>query len=401
MKVTLLLAGALTMMAGAVISPALPSIKDHFAGQANADLLVRLVITLPSLTIAVTAPLVGMFADRWGRKPVLLAALVLYGVAGASGFVVDSLAGILVGRAFLGLAVAGIMTSVTALIADYYTGAARAGFMGLASSFVGFGGVAIVLGGGLLADVGWRTPFLVYLVALALVPLVLRVLFDARGVHAGTSAPADDTDGVVPVRLVALIYLIAMVSQIAFYLLPTQLPFHLEDLGEAGSSRAGLALATSTGFMALSALWSRRLLGRVVRRSADPGGTTGGYLQVFGLAFAVMGIGYAGIAAAETYPWVLAALAIAGIGVGLVFPTLNTWLTSAIPARVRGRAVGGLSSAIFFGHFLSPVISQPVSDGIGLAATYGVAGAALAVVAVGLGTIGFRPVEPLRSQRQS
>jgi MFS family permease len=162
-KITLLLISTLTVMSGATIAPSLPAMGEYFADVPNADYLVRLALTLPALLIALGAPLVGVMIDRLGRKPLLLVALILYGLAGSSGLVLNSLNLILVGRVLLGISVAGIMTTATTLIADYYVGNARAQFLGLQASFMGLGGVIFLSLGGFLADLNWRFPFAIYL----------------------------------------------------------------------------------------------------------------------------------------------------------------------------------------------------------------------------------------------
>jgi MFS family permease len=134
-KLTLLLASSLTVMSGATVSPSLPAMKQQFESAiADPDLrttLVKLIITLPALFIVIGSPIAGIIVDRFGRKPLLLLTAILYGFAGSSGLYLESLPAILVGRAFLGLAVSGVMVSATTLIADYYIGSARAAFMGL------------------------------------------------------------------------------------------------------------------------------------------------------------------------------------------------------------------------------------------------------------------------------
>lgn len=165
---TILLLTALTIMAGATISPALPAIEAHFADSAHAPILTRLILTMPALFIAVCAPVAGVLADRYGRRPVAIAAVVLYGLAGMSGLIADSLPGLLVGRALLGVAVAGVMTVATALVGDFFTGPARERFMGLQAAFIGIGGLFFLTGGGLLAEFHWRAPFLIYVVAFGL-----------------------------------------------------------------------------------------------------------------------------------------------------------------------------------------------------------------------------------------
>jgi hypothetical protein len=47
-KGTLLVASALSVMAGATIAPSLPAMQAHFSEVGQADLLVRLVLTVPA-----------------------------------------------------------------------------------------------------------------------------------------------------------------------------------------------------------------------------------------------------------------------------------------------------------------------------------------------------------------
>jgi MFS family permease len=253
-------------MAGATIAPALPAMQVYFTtgpGSESAtpipgvDYLVRLALTLPALLIALGAPVVGIIIDRLGRKPLLLIALLLYGLAGSSGFVLSSLQLILVGRAILGTRVAGIMVTATTLIADYYSGSARAQFLGLQAAFMGLGGVLFLSLGGLLADLNWRFPFLIYLMAWVLLPCALAFLpeperYQSTPIPPGGVAPVPEP---LPIELIALTYGIAVVTQTVFYLIPVQLPFYLKQLVQANAAQSGLAIALSTLFSAISALF--------------------------------------------------------------------------------------------------------------------------------------------------
>ena len=100
-KITLLFIATMTIMAGATISPALPAIEQVFRSTEHVELMSRMVLTLPSIFVAACAPIAGALADRFGRKKLLIASIVLYGVSGVSGLFVDSLVALLgrVGRA--------------------------------------------------------------------------------------------------------------------------------------------------------------------------------------------------------------------------------------------------------------------------------------------------------------
>ncbi len=113
------------MISSTAISPSLPEMSVVFQAEQDAEFLVRLVLTLPTLSIAIFAPLAGIIIDKCGRKKLFVFSIILYGVTGASGFFLDSLFEILVSRALFGIAVGGIMTTSIALITDYFEGPKR------------------------------------------------------------------------------------------------------------------------------------------------------------------------------------------------------------------------------------------------------------------------------------
>ncbi|WNZ24943.1 MFS transporter [Leptolyngbya sp. NK1-12] len=373
-KATLLLVSTLTVMAGATIAPSLPAMRQYFSAVANADYWVRLVLTVPALFIALGAPIAGTIIDRFGRKGLLGLAVFLYGLAGSSGFVLSSIGPILLGRMLLGLSVAAIMTTATTLIADYYLGAARAQFLGLQAAFMGFGGVIFLTLGGYLADLNWRLPFLIYLVAWLILPLIVFVLPEPRINRTGAQPTAAASTEITPWLLLILTYSIALLTQIVFYMIPVQIPFYLQQISNASATQSGLAIALATLATSTSALSYQRLKARFT------------FLNIYAIAFLLMGVGYLVISVGRSYEVVLLGLAIAGLGVGLLMPNMNVCLTSATPAALRGRILGGLTTSFFFGQFLSPFVSQPLSQSVGLAATYGLAaGLMLAMLVITMG----------------
>ena len=369
LKATLLLTSTLTVMSGATIAPSLPAMQEYFADVPNSALLVRLVLTIPALFIAIGGLFAGQLVDRLGRKPLLIGSTLLYGIAGSSGFILNSLDAILVGRALLGLSVAGIMTGVTTLIADYYTGQTRANFMGLQAAFMGLGGVVFLSVGGFIADLNWRFPFLIYLSAWAiLIAIALTIYEPERKILNQTSSSA--IKPTMPIGVLAMIYGVAWFYMVAFYLIPVQLPFYLQNLSNASATASGLAIAASTLASAIASL----RYGFVKERL--------GFVSIVVIAFGVAAVGYLIIGIAGSYNVVLIGLIIAGLGFGLLMPNLNVWLSSIIPDVLRGRALGGLTTFFFLGQFLSPLVSQPITNEIGLAKTYSFTGVCLLIVAI-------------------
>jgi MFS family permease len=367
-KITLLLASTLTVMAGATISPSLPAMQSYFNEVENVDFWVRLVLTIPALSIVIGSPVAGQMVDRLGRKSLLIGSAVLYGLGGSSGFLLNSLFAILIGRALLGLGVAGVMVSATTLIADYYQGESRANFMGLQSAFMGFGGVIFLTVGGYLADLNWRLPFLIYLFAWILLPLVIFSIWESK--HIQDDAVSVPNSSVLPVKLLGLIYASIMLMQVVFYLIPVQLPFYLVNLSNASATQSGLAIAFCTLFSAFASM----AYGKIKQRYS--------LIVILALSFGLMGVGNIIIGLASTYFVVLLGLVVAGMGLGLVIPNLNVWLSAEVPDSLRGRALGGLTTFMFLGQFLSPIVTQPLNNSLGLAATYGIAGVILTVLSL-------------------
>jgi MFS family permease len=374
-KLALLLSSSLTVMAGATVSPALPAMKQQFAGAiADPDLratLVKLVITLPALFIVIGSPIAGMIVDRFGRKSLLLISTICYGLAGSSGLYLENLTLILVGRALLGLAVSGVMVSATTLIADYYAGPARAAFMGLQAGSMGLGGVLFLTLGGALAQQNWHFPFGIYLFAWLIVPLIL--LFVAEPERSPSQVQASDTaTQTTPIGVLVMIYGLTTLSQIAFYLIPVQLPFFLDDLLKAAPTQSGMAIALCTLFSAAASLTYGKLKQRME------------FITFLPIVFGLMGIGYLLIGQSANWAQVLAGLAIAGMGLGILMPNMNVWLSSAVADALRGRALGWLSTSMFLGQFLSPIITQPLTKTLGLGGTYALVGGILAMLGLSL-----------------
>ena len=360
-----LMGGSLTVMAGATIAPALPQIYQACADQPNADLLVRLILTMPALMIGIVAPLMGYLLDRWGRKPVLAACLLLYGLAGSSGFWLDSLIPILVGRALLGVAVAGIMSGFTALIGDTFDGVELSSFMGRQSAFMSFGGVAFLLFGGVMADIGWHWPFLIYLAAFPLLPLLWLMVQEPKAEQRKESVGAN---AAINYSRLGMVYFLAFLGMAMFYMIPVHLPFYLRALTQLSSSGIGAVMAYSALITAITSANFARLQARMSLGA------------LHGLLYGVMAFGFAGLSVANGLMMVVLSITLVGFSFGLWIPAMQVWLLSLIPSRARGRAVGCFTMCFFLGQFFSPLLSQPIIHAQGIAAGYFSAGALLAVI---------------------
>jgi MFS family permease len=365
-KLTLLLSSTLIVFAAASLTPALPAMQEHFADLDNVGLWVKLVIAIPSLFILLGAPVIGIGVDSVGRKSILVISIILFGLFGTLGFFIPSIFGILVSRALLGLATAGITTSVITLIGDYYSGQARVKLLGLQAAFIGIGAVTALLIGGVLADYNWRNPFLIHLLAFLLLPLILFVIREPEGIvkkPQSSSTESAQTTQDLPIeepslleskdmgeskKLVIFIYVVALLGEVMLYLVPVHLPFYLQAMTGANAKQNSIAIAAMSLFFIIGSLLFAKLKERL------------DYMTVVVLSLGLVSIGYEIVGLVNDYALVLLGLTICGLGAGFLIPNLDSWLTAIVPSTYRGRAVGGLTASTFLGQFLSPILTQPL-----------------------------------------
>ena len=355
-KITLLIASTLTTMSSAAVAPSLPQIATDFSYLPNAELLSKLVLTIPALLIAFSAPFAGHWVDKRGRLKLFIAGLVLYGITGTSGFFLNDLYLILLGRALLGVSVGILMTVVTTLIGDYFEGKSRQQLMGLKAACVSIGGMLFVGAGGFLADLNWRYPFLLYGFSFIVLLLVLQYLQEPV---ADVQKRSKETSNVTSKNLI-LVFATAFTAMMLFYLIPVQLPFQMKVLGIEKSSVTGGSLALNTLAIALGSLLFSRLKHRFT------------FSSLFAIGLGLMGVGYAFIWQAVDMVLIAAGMIFSGFGMGLILPGLGLWMLELSSAAGRGRNSGILTTCMFLGAFASPIVVQPIVNATDLGATFGV-----------------------------
>ncbi|MEV5379814.1 MFS transporter [Streptomyces nondiastaticus] len=367
---TLVLVGTLTIMAGATVAPAIPGIREAFAGTAHVDLLARMITTTHALAIVLFAPLAGGVVERMGKKNALITGMLAFGVGGSSGAYLPDLVSILAGRAVLGVGVSLIMTSSVALVADLYEGSERQRLLGRQTAAGAFGGVVLLLGGGLLAGLDWHVVFLLYLLGMVLV--VPALLFLPKRVPAVAAAPGQDAAAPARKRGIPGPVLAAlgamMLGQVAFYSVPVQVPFLVEDHFGSSSVVSGAIIAVQTfctGMVALRFAFIRRLAGEYT---------------LVALSFLAIALGYTVLFLAPNVAVLVAGMFFMAAGLGSLMPNLNNWVLSDAPPESRARYAGFLTTALFLGQFISPLITQPIVDALGIQPTFAVIAAGAAVV---------------------
>ncbi|TMC40891.1 MAG: multidrug efflux MFS transporter [Chloroflexi bacterium] len=340
--------------------------------------------------LALTSPIWGRLADRYGRKPMLVRAMVGGGVSvGLMGLAQSALQLTLL-RGIQG-ASSGTVAAATALVATETPAEHLAWALGILSSAISLGSAVGPAAGGLAANVvGLRAIFLGggALLLLAMIPVLLVVRESPRRM-ARTAPPRTmevlrvaraGTIGALTVLIVAQGLL-----QTSYGAAQQLVVLRLLELTGAkdAQSLTGITFAAAGIATALASITYSRLL----RRS--------NYRTVITAGALLLGLALLGSAAAATAPSVIGAFVVASFFTGALIPALGAMIGLEAPAMVQATIFGVGSSAISLGFGLGPLIGGFTASAAGIRAGLIVA-AALAFVLTALVGLGSR--EPLHAR---
>ncbi len=346
---TLIALGTLPTLAIASLVPVLPALFARFKDAPHMELLVPMVLTVPSLCVALFSSVIGAAADRWGRRRILLSSLVVYGLFGTAPMLFDDLHAIIASRFLVGIAEAAILTIGNALMGDYFDGEARKRWLGLQMSLGPFAASGYILAGGALGNASWRGPFLLYLMGfVVLIPATLY-LFEPETGRKG-SGPAAAGSSAFPWRPTFLIGGVTLFISVIFFVQAVQHGRIFSDLGVTTPSRIGMIVTLASAGTVIGGLTYRGMRLRAV----------GWMLAV---VFASYGVGYLGVSLAPGY--ISGALfdSIGQFGGGFALPVLIAWSLSKYDFEHRGRGMGVFGACFFAGQFLSPPVLTLISGG--------------------------------------
>jgi len=326
------------------IIPVLPDMSEALGVSLNKIGLFITVFTLPGAFLAL---FLGMITDRYGRKPVLLMALVLFGVSGTLCFFFRDFEIILVLRAFQGLGAACLGIINITLIGDIFSGEEKARVMGYISGSISVGTALFPVLGGVVAVFGWYYPFLLPSLALVVAVLVYFYLNNPEPEEPPRlNNYLKNVARSVFSRNTLTLFLLCFVSFVLLFgVLMTYMPVLLKSQFGFTSTEIGLVFF----FIALSAGLVASRLGYLMRLFSMKN------LVLMGLGSFLIGMGFVPFA---DHLWALIFfLLLTGIGQGINIPIVFNTLTSIAPLEHRGAFMSVNSMTIRAGQTVGPLIS--------------------------------------------
>jgi len=364
---TLLLLSTLVVMVGSTIAPGLKTIATEFESVPHVDFLTKMALSFPAFAFAISSLFIGYLLDKIGRKPVLVTSLIIYIVAGSLGFYVHNLYIILVGRAFIGVAAAGIMNSTLTLIADYYQGAKRDRVLGFQVAAGALGAVAYTLIGGALSDVDWNYPFVIFFLPVVLLPVTIFLLpepdkeemieNDAKCENLELENGNSYKEVISTKWIFVICYFLIFITMFVFYIGTAQISFYIkEDIySDITNLQIGLAIAL---VMVAAAIIGACY--RLIKKWLN-------FFTIFIIGFSLLGIGFVLISTASSfatfrsaYSMILIAAVIGGIGTGLILPNFSLYLCNNTTSKNRGKIISGYNAMWYIGEALSPIVFEPI-----------------------------------------
>lgn len=325
------------------VSPAFPRIVRELQISSRDVGLLIAIFTFPGILLM---PVMGILADLFGRKKVLVPSLMVFGVAGGACFWVYDFTLLLVLRFFQGMGAAPLSSLNIAVIGDLYSGKRRTEALGYNQSIFSIGAASLTALGGVLATIGWYYPFLLPLIA---IPVGLLVMISLKSHEPRSTKDVKEYTvnawRTIRNRQIFLIYTATIVTFIFMsgaYL--TYFPLFLGFDFNVPPLLIGLIMSSMT----VASAFSSSQIGKIVQVFSEKTIFAAGFILY---ASALMIIPFI----PNTWLFFIPAT-IFGFAQGTNIPIIQTLLGNISPAENRGIIMSLNGTAIRLGQTIGPVL---------------------------------------------
>jgi MFS transporter, ACDE family, multidrug resistance protein len=355
----LLVAGSLTVMAGAVIAPILPELIEQL--HLNRSWAGSLV-SVHYLTLALFSPLLGVWADRYGQLRLLIPCLIGYAIAGVGGAFLSNYWLLLVDRGLLGIASGGIAAASLGLLSRRYEGETRNQAIAYAATAITLANIVYPLLAVGLGHFNWRFAFGLYGVS-GILAIAAMLVSPSKG----STGKAPDKNLAIKIEpgeflksadCIRIFGSLIAISGVVYGTI-IYLPIYLKTTLHSGLIWNGIILALQGIGAALS---SGLIIHPLARRFGS-------------LGVAALGLGWmAGFLvlfpSLTSLPVLMLVSTLFGIAFGLVTPSLYTLLANIAPRHLQSSILATGIGTGFLGQFLSPLVLGPILSHVGLSGVF-------------------------------
>ena len=332
----------MAIMGVSSISPAFPKIGKQLAISPSEVGLLITVFTLPGIFLA---PVLGVLADRLGRKKILVPSLMLFAAAGLGCAFAKSLNVLLVFRFVQGMGAASLGSINATIIGDLYSGRQRAAAMGYNASVLSIGTASFPIIGGALATIGWNYPFFLPLLAfpVGLVTLLFLNNPEPQSNQTLSGYFRDTWQSLKSMKIIGVFLISILVFIILYGSYLTYFPFLIGRTFARPPFVIGIIMAS----MSFTTAITSSQLGRLAKKFSTPsllGGASGFY------ALALI------IVPHVHHVWLLLIPTVVfGVGHGILIPSLQTMLAELAPMNQRAAIMSLNGMVLRLGQTLGPV----------------------------------------------
>jgi DHA1 family tetracycline resistance protein-like MFS transporter len=322
---------------------------------AEASFAYGLLLSIYAVMQFLCAPLLGALSDRFGRRPVILLALVGLGIDYVLLSVAPTIEWLVVGRVVAGV-LGATFAPAGAYIADVSPPEKRAANFGLIGLAFGLGFIVGPALGGLLGQTNLRLPFMVcagltlcnFLFGLLVMPESLRPE-NRRAVNWAQANPVGALRAVWRYRSVAAILPIFVAAQLAQQGLQSVWVPYTSYRFDWSVTDVGVSLAVVGLLFAISQ-------GALVRPMVSRFGEL--RTLMVALVVAVLGMLLFGLA---SQGWMMYAFtALYCLGLGLLNPSAQGLMSRLVPANEQGLLQGAMASVMTG----TAIVAPPIANGL-------------------------------------
>ncbi|WP_031480533.1 MFS transporter [Maridesulfovibrio frigidus] len=343
----------MAVMGVSSIIPSLPLMIKELGISPSSIGLVFTVFTLPGI---IFAPLAGIFADRIGRKKILVPSLILFGLAGIGCFFAPDYKWLLALRVIQGIGAAAIGVLCLTIIGDLFTGEDRIKAMGLNASVLSIGTAILPALGGALAQINWQAPFLLASTALPLAWVVAYKLDSPEPTSNGAFMKYLNAaiSGMKNRQVIGLFAISTLTFIILYGPIVTYLPILLSSRFGSSPIMIGFVISSASFVTAIAASQMGRLIHIMSQTKMIA-------LSAFAYAAAMILLPNSSAAL-----WCIIPVCFFGLGQGLNLPNTMSMITAIAPMEQRAifMAINGMLLRV--GQTIAPILMGLIYAGFGL-----------------------------------